>query len=209
MKYRYKIYCDSDNKWEHFDTLMPRLVCPVDSNHTVRAKTLIKHGESLVDYQVLRANLATQIASEGFETLNANDKYIASKHFVTSKTDRDSVMTMERQIAERIIYHKHSIGYRLQRRLAVEGEIFNRLQVTADKEDFIGDVRTLFDNYVDFGNEGTVEGGAEALFDYLESRSGTSYENTGLLSKSGYTIEGMTLAQLSAKVMDIFKNGNY
>ena len=205
---KYCVYCETDSKWEYYDTLMPREVCPTNGTHTIRAGSLANVGDSESDYKVLRNNLMVQVATEGFANLTADEKIIASENFVVSKTDRDTVHTLEQQIANGIIYHKHSVASRLARRIAAEGEVYNRLQSGVDQADLMNDTVAMLDAYVNFGIEGTVEGDVLGLFDYFESRVGTAFETTGLLSKT-YTVEGMTVTQLSAKLMDIFKNGNY
>ena len=63
-------------------------------------------------------------------------------------------------------------------------------------------------SYINFGVEGTTEGDNEGIFDYIQSVSGSSYENTGFATK-GYIPEGMTLQQLEDKLLNILKNGIY
>ena len=205
---KYRVYCETDQKWEEYDTLMPREVCPVNGTHSIRPGSLCLSGGSDHDYKVLRNNLIVQVATEGFSNLSVDEKKIASSHFAVSKTDRDTVHTIDEQISNGILFHKESTKARSDRRNAAEGEVYNRIQDGLEQADLMNDVTAMLDTYVNFGIEGTLEGDIEGLFDYLESRAGTSFETTGLLSKS-YTVEGMTVAQLSAKLMDIFKNGNY
>jgi hypothetical protein len=68
--------------------------------------------------------------------------------------------------------------------------------------------KTMF-TYINLGTEGTVEGDNEGLFDYILSRKNTTWENTGL-SKQAYSPKGMADCQeLSNRLIDILKNGNY
>ncbi len=208
MSYNYKIFCEDDQKWESFDSLMPREVCPINPTHTIRQGSMSLIGESNSDYKVLRENLMIQVATEGFANLTLEEKEIASSHFCVLKVDRDTVHTIKEQIENGIIFHKKSVDSRKLRRNAAEGEVYNRIQDGLEQSDLMNDVITMLDTYVNFGIEGTLEGDLIGLFDYLESRVGTPFEGAGLLEKT-YTVEGMTIAQLSVKLMDIFKGGIY
>lgn len=68
---------------------------------------------------------------------------------------------------------------------------------------------SLVPNYYE-GIEGTLEDeGVEGLFDFLESRVGTSYENNGL-AETGYTLIGSRQwTDVVDGVMDILKYGDY
>jgi hypothetical protein len=56
--------------------------------------------------------------------------------------------------------------------------------------------------YTDFGVEGTASGDPVGLFDYFAGTPGTPYEATGLPTK-GFTPDGMSLADLSNRCLDI------
>lgn len=209
MMKRYKIYCEVDSKWEYFDSLIPKLVCPVNPAHTVTTGSLAKDGKVESDYKVLRSNLITYVATTGFTNLSVAEKVIASEHFVVSKVDRDTVHTLAEQISNGVYFHEESVKARFKRRMVAEAEVYNRVLDSADQSDFRNDVVNLLELYVNFGIEGTVEGDDEGLFDYLESRSGTAYAGAnGFLAKN-YTIESMNISGLSARLIDVFKNGNY
>jgi hypothetical protein len=205
---KYKVYCETDEKWEEFDCLMPREECPVDSNHVIRAGSLSGVGDSTEDYKVLRNKVIIRVATEGFSNLTAQEKEIASENFCVSKADRDSVHTIDEQVAFGIEYHKKSTIARSKRRKSIEAEVYNRIQSAVERADLMSDAAAMIDAYVDFGVEGSLEGDGVGIFDYLESRVGTPFENTGLLSKT-YTIEGMTVSEFSARLIDVLKNGNY
>ena len=82
------------------------------------------------------------------------------------------------------------------------------MQSSTERYDLMNGASAMIDAYVNFGVEGSLEGDDVGLFDYLESRVGTPFENTGLLSK-GYNVEGMTINEFSERLMDVLKNGNY
>jgi hypothetical protein len=67
----------------------------------------------------------------------------------------------------------------------------------------------LYHKYLLFGREGTVEGDPEGLFDYIDSRVGTSYENTGLKNKSISPSGFATVSDFADYLLDIIKYGKY
>lgn len=168
----------------------------------------LRFGYRLVDYKVVRHNIIIIAATTGFSNLSQSEKEICATMFAVAKSDRDSLYSLEQQIIHGREYHTQSVLARKARRHAAESEAYNRIIDGNERADLMNGVKPLLDVYVEFGVEGTVEGDIIGLFDYLESRTGTAYENIGLLSKT-YTIEGMTLSQFSAKLMDILKNGRY
>jgi len=161
------------------------------------------------DYKARRKSIIIDVATRGFSNLNPREKKLASEHFAVAKADRDTVHTMEEQVTFGTKFHIHSIESRDNRRLSAVGEVYNRLTSGTDQMDLMADVSGLLEQYVKYGIEGTLEGDIEGLFDYIEGRTGTTWETTGLPSKTGYTIEGMTLTQLKDRLMDILANGNY
>lgn len=164
------------------------------------------HGASTgYDYKVVREEIAALVTSIGWESLDAGEKEIASKYFVVDKASRDEVYTTIQQIGLGLLHHKASVEARTLRYAKASMEVYNRLS-PAESKVVIGDVADLGFKYVQYGIEGTVEGDPEGFFDYLEARSGTSYENTGLATKT-YEPDGMTLAQLVTRLMDILKLG--
>jgi len=61
-----------------------------------------------------------------------------------------------------------------------------------------------------YGFEGSEEGDKDALFDYVLSRPGTAFENTGLASQSYVPIvEGLTLLDVVNRIMSILRDGDY
>lgn len=168
-----------------------------------------RFGYSLSDYKVVRNEIIILAANQGFINLSQGEKIIASKMFAVIKAYRDTVHTIEEQIQHGMSFHIKSTEARSIRRNKAKVEAYNRLQNGAERADLMGGVGTLLEMYVNYGIEGIGSGDIiPGLFDYLESRVGSAYENTGLLSKT-YTVEGMTIPEFSAKLMDILKNGNY
>ena len=159
-----------------------------------------------IDYKQFRSGMyALVIEKGGFSYLTVDEKDMACRHFIVLRADRDTLYTLEDQIDQGVVFHGLSVECRHERRKRAEAEIYGRLS-SADQMSVMNDTAMLLENYVKFGVEGTLEGDVEGLFDYIESRVGTSFAATGLLNK-GYIIDGMTLADLSARLMNILKNG--
>lgn len=167
-----------------------------------------KYGTNLnKDYKFIRREIMNMVSSVGWLNITPEEKIIAATIFAVGKTERAVIFNIEDQILNGIIFHKQSVKSRVTRENRAVSEIYNRL-TPGDQADLLNDISNLIDIYVKFGIEGTLEGDPEGLFDYLESRSNTSYATTGLLSKN-YSVEGMTINQLSNTLIDILKNGNY
>jgi hypothetical protein len=79
-----------------------------------------------------------------------------------------------------------------------------------DAKDFLETSKTLLELYKSEGVIGSEYGFVGVgVMDYIESTTGTVYENVGLASK-GYTINGgAPIQMLIDGVKDIFVNGNY
>lgn len=164
----------------------------------------------IIDYKKWRAWLQQYQLSTGFDNLPSNEKLIIAQNFACNNTDIFSQLPL---LSDREkygnVFHIFSVNCRRQRMNKCVSVIYNRLQIS-DANEIINDVKanSLYDNYIDFGREGTLEGDPEGIFDYIESRVGTSYEDTGLASKSFTPIEG-SLSDIVVKTIDILKNGNY
>jgi hypothetical protein len=161
------------------------------------------------DYKCFRNRMIEfMLAGNPFSGLTQAEKEIVAKNFCVAKADRDSLFTVQQQIEHGREFHKKSVLAREKRKMYAEAEVYNRILDGIEQADLMNDVSLLLQNYHKFGIEGTLEGDVAGVFDYIESRAGTPYENAGLLQKT-YTVEGMTVAQLSQRLMDIMKNGLY
>lgn len=215
MKYhiqKSRIYCETCDCYQEEETLLAIEACPVDSEHTVREGSLCvipveDDLEGHDDYKKLRHNLIVKVTTIGFANLCDRGKIIASANFAVSRADRDTVHTLEEQIENGLIFHINSVEARERRRRHMMMEFYNRLQ-PAQVAEIIAIGYPLSNTYVDTGIEGTESGDPEGMYDYLEATVGTTWENTGLAAQD-WVPEGMTLAELVTRVMDIMKNGNY
>lgn len=163
------------------------------------------------DYKLARVALFTAMMMKGgFEALEPEEKRIASAWFIVGRAERDSVHTTEEQIANGRSYNANSIAARKFRLVKCMMEVYNRLSQHEVNEvvTAMNFARTAY-NYTELGQEGTIEGNDEGLFDYIQARVGTTWETTGLKVQS-YIPTGMSdCAALADKLIDILKNGNY
>lgn len=179
------------------------------------------------DYKYIRScmkEFMLSIVHEDFSRwndLSLNEKKVAIKYLVSEIPVY--LTTQVYSIPElRVIgleFHKNSLNCRDTRFNVCCGELFSRLSVN-DANDIINDMDSCYDaggreyclllgtKYIRYGREGTVEGDPEGLFDYLEARTGTSFETWGLAAKS-ITPNYGTLQDCVDSLMDILKNGNY
>ena len=169
---------------------------------------LDKYGYNGKDYKYVRQKIIDGVTSAGgFSNLTTAEKEIATRWFAVAKSDRDTVYTTEQQILLGLQFHKGSTESRQTRMAYATMEVYNRLS-PSEVEEVLSEVQDLVAKYVQYGEEGTLEGDGEALFDYIEARSGTSYTSTGLAAKS-YVPDGKTLSELVTRLMDILKDGEY
>jgi len=161
------------------------------------------------DYKAARAKIyASVVSAGGFVNLTAAQKIVASKWFVVTKSDRDTVHTQSQQVAYGEVFHVNSKESRRIRMQKAITQCYNRL-TQADANTVINDANGLVEKYIEYGREGTVEGDPEELFDYIEARAGTTYVVTGLAAKTFVPTDAGTLAQLVTDLMNILKNGIY
>lgn len=160
------------------------------------------------DYKYIRNQVIIAVAITGWSNLDLKNKKLAAQMFAVEREQRDEVFSLEKQIEDGHTFHKNSCDSRQSRREAAEVEVYNRIVSGAEQADLMADVSQMLDAYVQFGIEGTAEGDTIGLFDYVESRVGTPFFGGGLLAKT-YSVEGMTIPQLSVRLMNILKNGDY
>jgi len=98
---KFKIYCETDNQWEHYDSLYPINECPVDSNHIVRNGSLSIDGKSTTSYILLRNLFKNYIISlgtdedSGFDAASDELKYLCVIHGIASKEKRIAYTNQE------------------------------------------------------------------------------------------------------------------
>ena len=163
------------------------------------------------DYKSARIGIfVAMITKGGFDNLPLEEKQIASKWFVVGRTERNSVHTVEEQVENGLIYNTESINARSKRLSKCMIEAYNRL--TDEQIQSIMATMNFSKTayaYVEAGQEGTLEGNPEGLFDYIQARTGTQWETTGLRVQNYTPIGYNNCQELSDRLMDILVNGNY
>lgn len=165
------------------------------------------------DYKYIRNEIMVAVWTKILNNINKwnlltqVEKEIASEWFTVPKVLRDTIHSFNQQIENGKIFDKESTACRINRYNDVRVELFNRLSWENAME-LLGECKLLVESYQQ-GKEGTEEGDGEGLFDYIESRPGTSHENSGLLQKQYQVVGFNTMEEFSIKLMDILKKGNY
>jgi len=174
------------------------------------------------DYKAGRALIKEKVIAiagadfADWDSLSQAEKEIASELFIVPKVKRDTVHSLDEQIANGINFHKKSTECRQDRMFIAMSEIYNRVddnscccEICDDMSEPMsgtGDLKHLF---TEAGREGTEEGDSEGMFDYIEGRVGTVFEGVGFKDKD-FTVIGMAnMEELSDKLIDIMKHGKY
>ena len=89
-------------------------------------------------------------------------------------------------------------------------EVMGKYLTKADSTDFFTTVENLYFAFEKQAIKGSLDGSEVAVFDYIESTTGTVYEFTGLESK-GYTMQNgdADMSNFIVDIMDILRKGNY
>lgn len=204
-----QIYCETENCFVNKETLLVVEKCPNNANHTIRQGSMCiieTSDEYEKDYKRLRTELYTYVSSIGFSNLSEEEKKIAVKNFVVGKNDRDTVYTLAEQIEYGKIFHKKSTEAREQRFFKGIVELYNRLTYE-QIQILVEETQHLVFKYINYGIEGTDVGDVEGLWDYIQAKTGTSFETTGLPTKN-WTPIGCTMQELVQKLMNILLYGN-
>lgn len=161
------------------------------------------------DYKVYRSSLATYANSFGFDNLNYDDKHEVAKQFAIGMSGILSIFPLTNdRILNGYGFHSNSIECRRSRWRMAVSECYNRLPKSQTNE-IISDLGRFTQAdisvaYVDLGYEGTESGDNEGLFDYVLATSGTSFQNSGLITKN-WTPAEMTMPALCYKIINILK----
>lgn len=147
----------------------------------------------LIDYVTLHA-----------QELTTSQLKEASVYFATPTYVRDMFFTIDEQIILGEEFNKNATEDRQIRHGKAMSELMNFLTY-AETIEIVNDLGNLSHNYITYGIEGTSEGDPVGLFDYFESTEGTQFENNGFLEKTFTPRNDVTIAQLSARIMQILK----
>jgi hypothetical protein len=168
---------------------------------------------NLVDYKYARNEILTLVWTKmlgdpsNWDNLTTTEKQIASSWFVVPKELRDTIHTINEQINYAEIFDSKSILTREIRFNKAKYEIYNRLTIT-ESNIILNEIEKSIST--ETPNLGTVEGDPEGLFDYILSRTGTSFDGNGLTTHT-YTPTGYSNMTdfVNDKLIKILKDGIY
>lgn len=149
-----------------------------------------------------------QTDTERFAALDTDEQDAACNFNLGPHQDMIDFLTIDIYTQRRHIFNEKMLESRKIRSIHALTEIDVRLP--DDRGEFIEDIisSNLYFRYLELGIQGTVEGDAEGLFDYILARAGTSYSASGLKLKPWSPIE-TDMVLLSNKMMSILKFGIY
>ena len=206
---KYKVFCQTENEWKEVESLIIKHKCPINASHTIDESSIhITKGccQSYDEgklYRQLRRELIADVTQNGQNMTNDELKQ-ASEHFATPIEVRNLFFTMDEQIILGDTFNKRATDDRKMRHDRAMSELMNYLSYLEAVE-VVEDIGDLSEKYVTYGVEGTSEGDPVGLFDYFESTDGTQFENAGFLEKTFTPRNGLTIAQLSARIMGILR----
>lgn len=147
--------------------------------------------------------------------LSTEEATICSQYMLVPKSLRDLYLTNSQQIYYSNLFDTSVNISRKMRFRYVMMFLYNNLSLQ-DCQSIVNKLRyvegnnvvDLITNYIDYGIEGTIKNDPEAIYDFITSTPGTSFENTGLdsLTLTSWT---ETSPGLSSMLMEILEDGNY
>lgn len=165
-----------------------------------------------IDDRTFREGLKRIDENNVFANLDQETKDELAKRFAT---DISNVMTVYPNFWDRVMngyreFHSPQVQARSQRFKWCAALIYNAV-LPAGAGVIIGKMISngFHTTYVDFGTESLADDGVEGLFDYVQSTTGTSFANAGLLEDAtGNMITGtITETELVTRIMDCLKLG--
>lgn len=178
-----------------------------------------QHGKKVVnDYKAIRDQIKEEVIAIGFENLTQNEKLIAATHKIGTHAQRLAALggDINLLVALGAQYHGRVFECRQIRMAWAVSCVHNHLEhiieggYTAPEIILSSIPQGFIDAWVSNGLGGVCDGdNAEGLFDYINNTVGTSFENTGLRSKT-WTPEGLVdMNAFCDKLMAILQNGIY
>lgn len=150
-----------------------------------------------VDIVVVKREIKALYDATTWASLSTAEKLICCAYIVGTHAERVATIGLDNVILYGLAYHAKAVEARQTRTAYAVAEVHNRLPNNYQEvvDDLING--NLFLTYVQFGREGTAQGDPEAITDYLNGTTGTTWAGAGLLQK-GWTPEG--LADMQALV---------
>lgn len=144
----------------------------------------------------------------GFNALAPQEMGIAAQWSVGAHAQHVSVLGLDNLVMAGQYYSLMTMKSREKRLSRAISEVYNRL--FDNKETVLTDANNdgLITSFLN-GREGTLQGDAEGLIDYINATASTAYELTGLRAKA-WSPEGYTnMNDFCDYLIDILVNGNY
>lgn len=163
------------------------------------------------DYKFIRERIREFYSQTTWEQLTLEEKKICCQYFLVSSSEMNSLFNINEQIEMGKLFHENSQKSREKRLEKITAELMNRL-LPSEYNEIIEDIfstNMLYNKYLLFGREGILEGDPVGIFDYIESRSGTIYENNGFRNKPFNPIGFNNNLEFSVYLMDFIKYGKY
>jgi len=179
---------------------------------------IIASKEIGIDYKAVRDIIKDEVILKGFENLTPDEGLIAATHKIGNHAQRLAFVggNVDILVALGTQYHGNVYMCRQTRMAWAISCVHNHLEHImvgpySAPEIILSEIPVAYiDNWVGNGLGGLCDGdNTEGLFDYLNSTVGSTWENTGLRSKT-WTPE--SLADMNAfcdKLMGIVQNGIY
>lgn len=149
---------------------------------------------------------------QGFTALTSTQKEIAAKNKIGTHDQRLNTLGFDNMVLTGLDYHNKVSQVREVRMVYATTYVWNSLgidEATEIMDDVIVSGNNMFITYTFFGREGTAEGDREGITDYFYGRSGTTFENKGMVDKDFEPDGFADMKELTDKVYDVLINGNY
>lgn len=206
--YKQRIFCETENQYVECECLLPTIVCPNDVTHTVTSGSQYFTDTPVEkDYRALRAQAAEYVTTTGYDNLTEDQQEVALHNFIAPDYNIFTEMTLEDRLKYGAEFHINASAARQHREYILMTFFYNVLPLNQCFEIVNGDVQQLLYLYTEAGLEGTTVGDPEGIFDWILATSGTSFEETGLPTRSGLTPYGFTLEQIVNIAYEIMISG--
>lgn len=141
------------------------------------------------DYKFGRDHLKTKYSGT-WSDYNDTEKYIFCKHNIGAKADRIAYLGLNNIKKLMQIYsYKATYISRNNRAIFAYNEVYNRI-LDATAKEIAKDAQQPFMRYKELGLDGLISNDPASINDYIQSTTGTEYENSGLKNKTIISIEG-------------------
>ena len=184
-------------------------------------KTLVRNNEMSIEYvsedfddfKQARCVLKIFYTEQGpWSKFTTGQKIVFAKYFVCTTFEALTVLTGDELTMYGYFFHQESIRSREKRIKMIVTYVLANIGPKHAAQNVVKtmEAQQLITNYISIGNEGTLEdNGLEGLYDWVESRAGTSYESSGFIHQQGINAQWGTLADHVPNIMNILKYGTF